>query len=330
MTSTLVNGRTDKVTTAPSRFSSMLRGEYAILIGILLVMITYFALTSPVFFSTRNASNLGASIAVLAILAAGQLFVIISGGIDISVAAQVGFLSILAIDLSQTMPVAAVIPTVVLAGALIGLINGVMIAWGKISPIITTVAMLQVLSGLSLVLTGGQPRRNFTPEYTALGTQSLAGIPLLAILAAVILLLAGFLLNRTTLGRYAVAIGGNSEAAYLSGIKVKTYTAATYVLNSVFVAVAAIALSSRTGSGLPDLGAGIEITTIAAVFIGGVAWGGGRGSVIGAVLGVLLIGVIGNGLDLNSINSNIQIIITGLLMAAAVGLGMLRKRGPRG
>jgi ribose/xylose/arabinose/galactoside ABC-type transport system permease subunit len=329
MTSTLAKGHADKTVATPGRLGSLLRGEYAVLIAILLAMIVYFALTSPVFFSARNAQNLGASLAVLAILAAGQLFVIISGGIDISVAAQVGFLSILAIDMSQTMPVAAVVPTVIICGALIGLVNGVMIAWGRISPIITTVAMLQVLSGLSLVLTGGQPRRNFTPEYTALGTQSLAGIPLLAILAAVIMLFGAFLLNRTTLGRYAVAIGGNSEAAHLSGIKVKAYTAATYVLNSIFVAVAAVALSSRTGSGLPDLGAGIEITTIAAVFIGGVAWGGGRGSMVGALLGVLLIGVIGNGLDLNSINSNIQIIITGLLMAAAVGLGMLRDRGRR-
>lgn len=294
--------------------------------GIIIVVVVFFALTSPVFFSVRNVSNLSSSIAVLAMLAAGQLFVIISGGIDISVAAQIGFLSIVAIDLSQTLPYAVVVPAVILCGALIGLVNGVMVAWVKVSPIITTVAMLQVLSGLSLLMTGGQPRRNFEDDYTALGTGSLLGIPVIALLALAVVLLGGFLLNRTSLGRYAVAIGGNSEAAYLSGIKVKPFTAATYVLNSAFVALAAIALSSRTGSGLPDLGAGIEITTIAAVFIGGVAWGGGRGTMMGAVLGVLLIGIIGNGLDLNSVNSNIQIIVTGLLMAVAVALGALRKK----
>lgn len=318
--------RTRGATAVRSGLGSVIRGEHAVLIAILLVVVAFFALSSPVFFTGRNVQNLSSSIAVLAILSAGQLFVIISGGIDISVAAQVGFLSIVAIDLSQTLPVGVVVVAVILAGALIGLVNGVLIAWVRISPIITTVAMLQVLSGLSLLLTGGQPRRNFTPEYTALGTQSVAGIPLLALLAAAVMLLGAFLLNRTTLGRYAVAIGGNTDAAYLSGIKVKSFTAATYVLNSVFVALAAIALSSRTGSGLPDLGAGIEITTIAAVFIGGVAWGGGRGTMMGALLGVLLIGVIGNGLDLNSVNSNLQIIVTGLLMAAAVGLGMLRNR----
>lgn len=308
------------------RLRSVVTGEHAILGGIIVLVVVYFAVTSPVFFSARNMSNLSSSVAVLAILAVGQAFVIISGGIDISVAAQVGFLSIVAVDLSHVLPYWAVIVVVLLAGALIGLVNGVMISWVRVSPIITTVAMLQVLTGLSLVMTGGQPRRNFEPEYTALGTGSVFGIPSIALLAAAVMILGAFLLNRSTLGRYAVAIGGNSEAAYLSGIRVKGYNASTYVLNSVFTALAAIALSSRTGSGLPDLGAGIEITTIAAVFIGGVAWGGGRGSMLGVLLGVLLIGVIGNGLDLRSVNSNIQIIITGLLMAAAVALGMLRRK----
>lgn len=317
---------TGNTRTLPGGFKALVTGEHAVLGGIVVLVIAYFAITAPVFLSGRNVSNLASSIAVLAILAVGQTFVIISGGIDISIAAQVGFLSIVAVDLSHAVPYGAALLLVVGLGALIGLVNGIMIAWVKVSPIITTVAMLQVLTGLSLVLTGGQPRRNFDPAYTALGTGSFLGIPSIALLAAAVMILGALLLNRAALGRYAIAIGGNSEAARLSGIKVKPYTVATYVLNSVFVAVAAIALSSRTGSGLPDLGAGIEITTIAAVFIGGVAWGGGRGSILGVLLGVLLIGIIGNGLDLNSVNSHIQVIITGLLMAAAVALGMLRGR----
>lgn len=316
--------------TAPGAVSrggrSVLSGEHAVLGGIIVLVVVIFAITSPVFFSARNITNLASSVAVLLILAVGQTFVIISGGIDISVAAQLGFLSIIAVDLSHSLPYGIVVILIVLAGAFIGLINGVMVAWVNVSPIITTVAMLQVLGGLSLLLTGGQPRRNFDPEYTALGTGSVWGIPSIALLAAGVFLLGALLLTRSTLGRYAVAIGGNSEAARLSGIQVRPFTAATYVLNSAFVALAAIALSSRTGSGLPDLGAGIEITTIAAVFIGGVAWGGGRGSMLGVLLGVLLIGVIGNGLDLNSVSSSVQTIITGLLMAAAVALGALRKR----
>jgi ribose/xylose/arabinose/galactoside ABC-type transport system permease subunit len=312
-----------------SRLVAVLRGEHAGLLAILVVVAAYFAITSEYFLSSRNVTNLISSMAVLAILATGQLFVIVTGGIDISIAAQIGVLSIVAVDLSQSIAYPLALLLVVLLGAAIGLVNGLMIVLLKISPIITTVAMLQALSGLSLLLTGGQPRRNFSNLYTMLGTDSLLGVPLIGLLAFAVLLVGALLLNRTPLGRYSLAIGSNSEAAYLSGIRVRTITASTYVLNSVFAALAAIALSSRTGSGLPDLGAGIEITTIAAVFIGGVAWGGGRGSVVGALLGVLLIGVIGDGLDLKGVNSHVQVIITGVLMAVAVALTAMRRGATR-
>jgi ribose transport system permease protein len=308
-----------------SRLMDVLKGDHVVLLAILVTVAAYFSITSEFFLTSRNVTNLISSMAVLAILATGQLFVIVTGGIDISVAAQLGPLSIIAVDLSRSISYPLTLILVVLLGAAIGLVNGLMIVVLKISPIITTVAMLQALSGLSLLLTGGQPRRNFSDLYTALGTESLLGIPLIGLLAGAVLLIGALLLHRTPLGRYALAIGSNTEAAYLSGIRVRTTTVATYALNSVFVALAAIALSSRTGSGLPDLGGGIEITTIAAVFIGGVAWGGGRGTITGALLGVLLIGVIGNGLDLKGVNSHVQVIITGVLMAVAVAVTALRR-----
>ena len=308
-----------------SRLMDVLKGDHVVLLAILVTVAAYFSITSEFFLTSRNVTNLISSMAVLAILATGQLFVIVTGGIDISVAAQIGLLSIIAVDLSRSISYPLTLILVVLLGAAIGLVNGLMIVVLKISPIITTVAMLQALSGLSLLLTGGQPRRTFSDLYTALGTESLLGIPLIGLLAGAVLLIGALLLHRTPLGRYALAIGSNTEAAYLSGIRVRTTTVATYALNSVFVALAAIALSSRTGSGLPDLGGGIEITTIAAVFIGGVAWGGGRGTITGALLGVLLIGVIGNGLDLKGVNSHVQVIITGVLMAVAVAVTALRR-----
>ena len=308
-----------------SRLMDVLKGDHVVLLAILVTVAAYFSITSEFFLTSRNVTNLISSMAVLAILATGQLFVIVTGGIDISVAAQIGLLSIIAVDLSRSISYPLTLILVVLLGAAIGLVNGLMIVVLKISPIITTVAMLQALSGLSLLLTGGQPRRTFSDLYTALGTESLLGIPLIGLLAGAVLLIGALLLHRTPLGRYALAIGSNTEAAYLSGIRVRTTTVATYALNSVFVALAAIALSSRTGSGLPDLGGGIEITTIAAVFIGGVAWGAGRGPITGAPLGVLLIGVIGNGLDLKGVNSHVQVIITGVLMAVAVAVTALRR-----
>lgn len=329
-----MDGVTD-VTTQPTRMGGRLRlkssmtGQHAGLVLILILMVSYFSLTTQFFLTGLNVTNLIASTAVLAIMATGQLFVIVGGGIDISIAAQAGFLSIVAVSLSDKLPYILVLVSVVLIGALIGLVNGCMVVLFKISPIIATVATLQVLVGLNLLLTGGQPLRNFSELYTALGTESIAGIPLIGILAAAVVLLGALLLNRTPLGRYSLAVGSNAEAAYLSGIRTRAVTAGTYVLNSAFVALAAIALSSRTGSGLPDLGAGIEITTIAAVFIGGVAWGGGRGTVTGVLLGVILIGVLGNGLDLKGVNSNVQVIITGVLMAVAVGFTALRGRSSR-
>jgi ribose transport system permease protein len=309
-----------------SGWKSLLRNEHIGLLLLLLIVLVYFAITTGNFATPRNLTNLFSSMAVLAILAAGQLFVVMGGGIDISIAAQVGVLSIVAVDLSQTLPYPLALTLVVLLGMFIGLVNGLAIVILKISPIITTIAMLQVLTGLGLILTGGQPRRNFSELYTLLGTGSIFGVPFIALLALAVLLLGALILNRTPLGRYAIAVGGNEQAAFLSGIRVRAVTVGTYVLNSMFVAIAAIALSSRTGSGLPNLASGMEITTIAAVFIGGVVWGGGRGTMMGAFLGVLLIAVIGNGLDLAGVNSPVQIIVTGCLMAAAVAMNSLRRK----
>jgi ribose transport system permease protein len=296
------------------------------LVLFLVVVAAYFYATEPLFGSVRNLQNVASQASVLAMMAAGQLFVILAGGIDLSVAAQVGLLSILAVDLSGSMPVALAFGLTILCGAVIGLINGVLVAYARISPIITTVASLQVISGINLLITEGLPRRNFESDYTALGTDSLLGIPAAAVLAFVAFVLAAFVLRGTSFGRYTYAIGGNAEAARLSGINVRWVTIGTYVVCSLFTALAAITLSSRTGSGLPDLGAGLEITTIAAVFIGGVAWGGGKGTAFGAMLGVLLIAMVGNGLDLNAVESHVQVIVTGVLMALAVAISELRKR----
>jgi ribose transport system permease protein len=304
-------------------------GEHWVLVAVLVAMATYFVISQPLFGSSRNVQNLASQSAVLAMVAAGQLFAILGGGIDLSVGAQVGLLSIVAVELSQQMPLILALLVTLLAGCLVGLVNGLMVTRLKISPIIATVAMLQVLTGLTLAYTKGLPRRNFDELYTALGTDKVFGLPFAALLAVAVFATAAFILRRTTFGRYTYAVGSNAEAARLSGIDVRTATLGTYVVCSLFTALGAITLSSRTGSGLPDLGSGLEITSVAAVFIGGVAWGGGRGTALGAMLGVLLIAMLGNGLDLLSVQTNVQTVITGVLMAAAVALAQLR-RGSRG
>ncbi|MGD9734696.1 MAG: ABC transporter permease [Solirubrobacterales bacterium] len=300
--------------------------EYAGLIVVLIGLCAYFAATEPLFTSGSNMQNLFRQASVLTMLVCGQIFVVLAGGIDISVGAQVSLLSIVAVVLSLEMPLPLALLLTVLVGCAIGLINGLLVTVARISPIITTIATWQLLLGFSLWYTNGLPKRNFDSDYAWLGSSKILFLATPTALAIVVVAAAWFLLNRTTFGRYTYAVGGNAEASRLSGIRVRGVLILGYIVCSLFTALAAITLSSRVGSGLPDLGNGLEITAIAAVFIGGVAWGGGAGSVIGAVLGVALLSVLSNGLDLNAVNSNIQTMVIGALILLAVGVNNLRGR----
>jgi len=300
--------------------------EYLGLLLFLVGLCAYFAATQPLFASGANVQNLARQASVLAMLVAGQIFVVLAGGIDISVGAQVSLLSIVAVVFSQEMALPPALLLTVLVGCAIGLINGLLVTVARISPIITTIATWQLLLGFSLWYTNGLPKRNFDSDYAWLGGSEIAFLATPTLLAILVVALAWFLLNRTRFGRYTYAVGGNAEASRLSGVRVRLVLIGGYVVCSLFTALAAITLSSRVSSGLPDLGNGLEITAIAAVFIGGVAWGGGAGSVIGAVLGVGLLSVLSNGLDLNAVNSNIQTMVNGALILLAVGLNNLRRR----
>lgn len=300
--------------------------EYLGLLGFLVVLCVYFAATEPLFTSGPNLQNLARQASILTMLVAGQIFVVLAGGIDISVGAQVSVLSIVAVVFSLEMALPLALALTVLVGCTIGLINGLLVTVARISPIITTIATWQLLLGFSIWYTNGLPKRNFDSDYSWLGGSKILFLATPTLLAIIVVALAWFLLNRTSFGRYTYAVGGNAEASRLSGIRVRGVLILGYVVCSFFTALAAITLSSRVSSGLPDLGNGLEITAIAAVFIGGVAWGGGAGSVIGAVLGVALLSVLSNGLDLNAVNSSIQTMVIGALILLAVGLNNLRRR----
>jgi ribose transport system permease protein len=308
------------------RLRQMGAPEYVGLLVFLIGLCAYFAATEPLFVSGPNLQNLARQGSILAMLAAGQIFVVLAGGIDISVGAQVSLLSIVAVVFSLHMALPIALLLTVLVGCAIGLINGVLVTVARISPIITTIATWQLLLGFSLWYTNGLPKRNFDSDYGWLGGSKILFLATPTVLAILVVVVAWFLLNRTSFGRYTYAVGGNAEASRLSGIRVRGVLILGYVVCSFFTALAAITLSSRVSSGLPDLGTGLEITTIAAVFIGGVAWGGGAGSVIGAVLGVALLSVLSNGLDLNAVNSNIQTMVIGALILLAVGVNNLRRR----
>ena len=285
-----------------------------------------FAIIEPIFGSGQNLQNLARQGAVLAMLAMGQIFPILIGGIDISVGGQVALLSILAVLVSNHAPVPVAFIVALCAGMAIGLVNGLLVTYGRISPIIATIGTWQALVGFTLWYTKGLPLRNFSESYRALGSREVLFIAAPTLLAIALFVVAWIVLNRTRFGKHVYAIGGNAEAARLSGVNTTATTILAYVTCSIFTALGAITLSSRVGSGLPGLGAGIEIDTIAAVFIGGVAWGGGAGTLFGAMLGVALVTVLSNGLDLAAVSSDIQTMVTGFLIVVAVGINARRKR----
>jgi ribose transport system permease protein len=299
--------------------------EWMLFLFVLALAIS-FGIYESVFWSGVNLQNLSRQGSVLTMVAAGQIFPILIGGIDISVGAQVSMLSIFAVQLSHNMPVPLAFILTIGAGAVIGLVNGLLVTFGRISPIIATVGTWQMMTGFTLWYTKGLPVRNFSSSYRSLGADKVWFLPAATVLAIGVVVVAWLVLTRTRFGRYVYALGGNFEAARLSGVRTTFVTIGAYVTCSVFTAIGAITLSSRVGSGLPGLGGGLEIQSIAAVFIGGVAWGGGAGSVIGAVLGVALVAVLSNGLDLAAVSSDIQTMVTGFLVVLAVGLNARRRQ----
>lgn len=292
--------------------------QEALLGSFLLLIVAAFALTVPQFATGDNFQNLGQQASVLAMLAIGQLIVILIGGIDVSVGGQVAILSILAVKLSHEVAVPLAFALTVLAGMGIGAVNGFIVAYLRVSPIIVTLGMWQVLLGLSLYWTQGLPATNYDSSYTALGTGHVLFLTSAAFVALAVAIGASFLLRRTRFGRYTYAIGGNALAAQLAGIRVRWVTMASYVLCSALTALGAITLSSRVASGSAILGTGLEIQAIAAVFVGGAAWGGGAGSVLGVIFGVLVLQTLANGFNLAGLSSELQTVVTGALIVLAV------------
>lgn len=298
--------------------------ELALLL-IVLALAVGFGLYESVFWSDVNMQNLSRQGSVLTMVAVGSIFPILIGGIDLSVGGQVSMLSIFAVQLSHHMSVPAAFMLTIGAGMGVGLVNGILVTYARISPIIATLGTWQIMVGFTLWYTKGLPVRNFTDSYRSLGADNVWFVPAAALLALGVIIAAWVLLKRTRFGRYVYALGGNFEAARLSGVRTTLVTIGAYVTCAFFTSIAAITLSSRVGSGLPGLGGGLEIQAIAAVFIGGVAWGGGAGSVFGAALGVALVTVLGNGFDLAAVSSDVQTMVTGALVLLAVALNARRK-----
>jgi ribose transport system permease protein len=296
--------------------------------GAVIVLFGYLSLASNAFLSATNLINIGVQSAVVAIIAIGMTLVIITAGIDLSVGSVAALSGVLGALLVVTYGVAVPLAVVggAAIGALAGLVNGVLVTQAGMAPFIATLGMLSVARGLVYIVTGSVAVSGAPPEFKLLGQGRLGPLPI-PILALVIVALAGhFVLTRTKLGRYAYAMGSNVEAARLSGIPVKRYLSIVYIISGALAGLAGMIAASRVNSGQPNFGIGLELDVIAATVIGGASLFGGEGTVIGTLLGALLIALIRNGSVLLDINTFYQQVIIGVIIWIAVFWDQYRRR----
>lgn len=296
----------------------------------LLLLIAALTVLSDSFLSVQNFLNVGQQVAVLAIVAIGATFVIISGGIDLSVgsvlALSAAIFAGLFADLGMPWPVAALVG--LLVGSLLGAVNGLAIVYGRLPPFIATLAMLSIARGLSLVVTSGRPISGFSDSFRWIAGRKLPfDLPFSVLLTILLYLIAVLVLRRTVFGRSTYAIGGNEEAARRAGIKVDRNKVAIYTLAGAMAALGGLVLTARLNSAQPQAGAGLELDVIAAVVIGGASLSGGIGTAFGTLIGALIMGFLRNGLNLLNVSSFWQQVAVGGVIALAVMTDTLHRRG---
>ncbi len=302
----------------------------------LIVLFVVFSLASPNFLQFSNIVGILLATAVNGVLALGVTFVIITGGIDLSIGTVMTFAAVMTglVITNWQLPVALGVLAGLGAGAFAGLINGLIIAKLKIPPFIATLGMLNVARGLALVLSDLKPVYfTDTPIFNTIAMGSLLGaiIPGFNIPNAVLILfgaamVASVILNKTILGRYTFALGSNEEAARLSGVNVDRWKIAVYTLTGLFSGLAGVLIASRLNSAQPALGQGYELDAIAAAVIGGTSLSGGEGSILGTIIGAFIISTLTNGLRILSVPQEWQTVVTGAIVIIAVYLDIVRRR----
>ncbi|CAM5774214.1 sugar ABC transporter permease [Labrys miyagiensis] len=310
----------------------------------LIAIIVVFSFLSPNYFTVANFLTMAQHVAIFGILAVGMLLVILNGGIDLSVGSTLGFAGVVAGFLMQGVtltwfgiilypPVWAVAVLCCVVGAVIGLINGVLIARFRVPAFVATLGVMYVVRGFALLMTNGLTYNNLggKPElgntgFDWLGFNRLAGVPIGVIVLCVIALIVSLVLNRSPFGRWLYASGGNERAAELSGVPVKAVQITVYMLSGMCAAIGGLILSSQLTSAGPTAGTTYELTAIAAVVIGGAALTGGRGNIRGTLLGAFVIGFLSDGLVIIGISSYWQTVFTGAVIVLAVLLNAIQYR----
>ncbi len=322
---------------APSRTRVLTLGDIAGResggLVVLLVAVGALTLASNEFLTGGNLSNLARQVAIFGIIAVGQLLVILTAGIDLSVGSVLGLSGAVTAQLlvaGMAAPVAILVGLAI--GGALGVANGLLVTRFKLPPFIATLGMLGIARGVVLVITDAKTvQGNGLPDaFQAIANGTILGIPNLLIIAVAVTVAVWFMLTRTVFGRYIYAVGSNPESARLAGVPVAMVTVAVYAISGLLAGLGGVLLTSRLGAGIPTAGTGFELNAIAACVIGGASLFGAKGSALGAAAGALIMGVLNNGGNLLAINAFYLQIAIGVLILVAVGFDQMNTRNAQG
>lgn len=285
----------------------------------LIILCAVISIVSPRFLGIANLRNLFTQISVNGVISLGMTFVILTGGIDLSVGSVVAISgAVAAATIQSTGSIILGILAALFTGIFVGFINGIVVARGKIQAFVATLATQTVFRGVTYVFTGGNPISGLSDDFIKITNSRILGIPVPVIMTIIVFVICAYILTQTRYGRYVYAVGGNEDSARLSGISVNNIKIWVYIISGITAAIAGIIVTSRIGSAAPTAGNGYELDAIAAIVIGGTNLVGGEGTIVGTIIGVLIIGVLSNGLNLMDVSAFYQTIVKGLVILLAV------------
>jgi ribose transport system permease protein len=297
------------------------------LLALIAVVVLVMSIASPYFFSASNFRAMAIGLVPTAIIAIGMTLLLVSGAFDLSVGSALALTgTIVALLVVSGLPVVVAVPITALAGAAIGLVNGVLVTRLSVNPLVATLATMSVARGLALVLTEGYSVSGLPPSFGFVGVASWFGIPIMVVIAIAMVVAADLALRHTRALRQLYYVGSNETAARLSGIRVDLVRIVAYVATSLLATLAGILLASRLMAGTPTAGSGLELQVLAAAVIGGASLRGGEGTVLGAFLGVVFVALINNAMTMLAVSIYWQMVVIGVVLTVAVALDMLVRR----
>jgi inositol transport system permease protein len=301
--------------------------QYSIVL-ILLGMMAILTIFEPRFLTAMNLINVVRQITLIAIVGFGATMIIITTGIDLSSGSIIGLASVTAASFAHPEQYPLIVPILIglIAGAVAGGVNGILVAYAKLPAFIATLGMMTAARGVTYIISDGHPITDFSKEFDFLGRGSFLGIPFMIYVLIFMGLISYIILRHTKIGKCIYAIGGNEQAAVVSGINVKKYLMFVYIYAGIMSAVSGILLASRLSSGQPTAGVGYEMDAITGVVIGGTSLAGGIGTIQGTLVGALIIGVLNNGMDLLHVNAYYQQVLKGAIIVGAVLMDKIRNK----